>query len=512
MDNIGQTRSGFMCGQVAVDFANIFKAFVGANYLSVSFMFSQSGLLLGIIGILVISCVEGHCCSLIVKCKRLAIHKILESREDWLNSTIEAVENPSRLKLRKKVERRLTYSDVAWIGAGKWGSRVVTFMLLFTQFGFCIGYLIFLGNTVRKFFPMIQSTISFPALTLSPALSSTAMSPISTMHTTMVQNSTTSLFPTNQTSLLLTTLNSSSTLLNYFTTANPSFLDSSISTDNMSTMSFMTSNSSSLNPSSSYPVHLYYIIVAVFVPFFATLALVRNIRHLGAGSMVANFSILIGYISIMAYILRGFQVSHTVELANWSTFPIFIGGISSAYEGIGVIIPIESSMEHTRRWFHQLLLTVIMLATLILSTIGILGYLRFGNGTEQTIIWNMTADTAFPLVVYSVVSVGVIFTFPLQNFPVIEICEGFLFAEGGVFGPAKMLEVGDANIQTETSPLLDSQDEVDPEMLAVLQKLPVAVTIPDSFNCLTLSIQTIKLNLQVFNGGDVRAASSANLR
>lgn len=36
--------------QHAADFANVFKAFIGANYLSIAFAFAQSGVVAGVCG------------------------------------------------------------------------------------------------------------------------------------------------------------------------------------------------------------------------------------------------------------------------------------------------------------------------------------------------------------------------------------------------------------------------------------------------------------------------------
>ena len=47
-------------------------------------------------------------------------------------------------------------------------------------------------------------------------------------------------------------------------------------------------------------------------------------------------SIWILLIEIFTLILD-FQVSDTIVLFEWSTFPIFFGGVTAAYEGIGTV-------------------------------------------------------------------------------------------------------------------------------------------------------------------------------
>ncbi len=57
-------------GQALTDFANVFKAFIGANYLSVSFAFGSAGVVLGSVLLVIVAIVTDHCCSMIVVCKR----------------------------------------------------------------------------------------------------------------------------------------------------------------------------------------------------------------------------------------------------------------------------------------------------------------------------------------------------------------------------------------------------------------------------------------------------------
>jgi hypothetical protein len=51
--------------------ASTTKAFLGSNYLGISFAFSQSGYILGVVGLGVITVTTAHCCFLLVECKRI---------------------------------------------------------------------------------------------------------------------------------------------------------------------------------------------------------------------------------------------------------------------------------------------------------------------------------------------------------------------------------------------------------------------------------------------------------
>jgi hypothetical protein len=59
----GWIRGGFL------DYNNILKAFVGSNYLSMPFAYSQAGVTLGTTCLVIIALLTDRCCNLIVKCK-----------------------------------------------------------------------------------------------------------------------------------------------------------------------------------------------------------------------------------------------------------------------------------------------------------------------------------------------------------------------------------------------------------------------------------------------------------
>jgi proton-coupled amino acid transporter len=128
-----QTRSFSHFRDVAFDFANTFKAFIGANYLAAPFAFSKAGWVLGTLILTTIAALTFHCCALIISCKRVAIERInARTGED-----------------RVSVASRLQFPDIGREAFGQTGYVVVTAALGLSQAGFCIGYLIFMGITLK---------------------------------------------------------------------------------------------------------------------------------------------------------------------------------------------------------------------------------------------------------------------------------------------------------------------------------------------------------------------------
>ncbi|XP_071947943.1 uncharacterized protein [Antedon mediterranea] len=397
--------------QASVDFANVFKAFIGTNYLALAFAFLQSGLILGLIGLLVITIVTDHCCQLIVKCKYLVVDQIIN--EFVSKQGIHDVASPKIGKLRERLERHLTYGDIARKSLGIWGLYVVNFALFFTQFFFCIAYMIFLGNTLQtNLFPFVNQT------------SETSLNELQSQK------------------------------------KNNTIVD--------------------VQPYARVTTAPAFPILVLFpLPLFLLFVLLRNVRSMGPISVVANISIFLGYGVVLTSLIKGFAVDDSVEYFKFATFPVFFGAVSCMYEGIGTIIPIESSMAENRPKYPSFLHGSLMLLFVMLGSLGVLGYLKYGDDVEQILIQNLPANTVFSYIANVTICIGVAFTYPLTVYPIIEILENILFTEGRIFGPNVTKLLVNIKNDNERAPLLSS-NSFSAEDIDVSDLIPVAKTVPDS--------------------------------
>ncbi|XP_022096680.1 proton-coupled amino acid transporter 1-like [Acanthaster planci] len=430
------------CLNILMDFANLFKAFIGVNYLSIAFAISQSGIGLGIIGLLLIALATVHCCHLLIKCKREVIQNIVQANFPCENQP-NSDEAHMRGILCSLLEKRLSYGDVASLVLGKFGTILVNFALLVTQFGFCVNYFIFLGNTFEKMFPHY-----LPYVAVVGSNSSTRAPAYEVFYQEL------------------------------------QIRDDIVHVSNSSTASYI------------LPVSLvskspgYSILVLIPLPLFILFSYLRSVRHLGPVSVIANIAIFIGYCSMLSYILTDFSVDDSISWFRFSTFPIFFGQVTSSYEGIGTIIPIESSMEGNHTLFAPLLYLTIAVFTFVLGSMGFLGYLCLGTSTAQVLIWNLAPGSILELLVSLVVCIGVLFTFPLQCFPIIEICEGLIFTQGTCKSCSpKVVNINsDSNEDTTEVMPPDSRQNEDelqqllqhPQVTPILKMLPTATHIPQS--------------------------------
>ena len=90
----------------------------------------------------------------------------------------------------------------------------------------------------------------------------------------------------------------------------------------------------------------------------------------------------------------------------------------SAFEGIGTIVAIESSMRSPRKHFPRLIAVAISSVLVILCGFGTACYGYFGAETKQVITLNLSDGSHLVVALWSFILVSILLTFPLQVFPI----------------------------------------------------------------------------------------------
>ncbi len=178
-------------------------------------------------------------------------------------------------------------------------------------------------------------------------------------------------------------------------------------------------------PSPLSTIALVLLQVVVLIP----LSFVRNIAKLGPAALIADICILLGVGYIYWY-----DITHLVSdgmhpsvvLFNPSSYTLTVGAAIFTFEGIGLILPIESSMAKPER-FESLLGIVMILITILYTSVGALCYATFGENTYIEIINNYPQDNKLVNAVQFLYSVAVLIGNPVQLFPALRIMEGKIF-------------------------------------------------------------------------------------
>jgi solute carrier family 36 (proton-coupled amino acid transporter) len=159
------------------------------------------------------------------------------------------------------------------------------------------------------------------------------------------------------------------------------------------------------------------------------LAFVRNISKLGPTALVADICILIGLVYIWWYTIDTLSITgmhSSVVFFNPSDFTLTLGSAIFTFEGIGLLLPIQSSMAEPRK-FDRLLYVVMVIITIVFASVGALCYATFGINTHVEVLTNFPQDSHLLNAVQCLYSLAVLGSAPVQLFPAIRIAEGALF-------------------------------------------------------------------------------------
>ena len=172
-------------------------------------------------------------------------------------------------------------------------------------------------------------------------------------------------------------------------------------------------------------------LIAVQLVVLVPLALIRNVSKLGPAALLADVFILFGLIYIWYYdiaTLASQGLHPTVRLFNSRDFTLTVGSAIFTFEGIGLLLPIQSSMAQPEN-FSRLLYIVMIIITIIFTSIGLLCYATFGDRTQVEIISNYPQNSKFVNTVQFLYSMAILVGTPVQLFPATRIIETSLFGE-----------------------------------------------------------------------------------
>lgn len=163
----------------------------------------------------------------------------------------------------------------------------------------------------------------------------------------------------------------------------------------------------------------------LLIPF----ALIRDLTKLSFSSLLSTFLIIIGLLII--FFFSGLElIEHGlgpgIVQFNSKTWSMLIGVAVTAFEGIGLILPIEASMAHPEKFPFVLSLSMLVITALFVS-IGVVGYSSFGANVKSIIILNLPPTNLAVQLIMVLYSLAVFLTAPLQLFPAIRIGELALF-------------------------------------------------------------------------------------
>ncbi|PWA48294.1 transmembrane amino acid transporter family protein [Artemisia annua] len=295
---------------------------VGAGVLGLPYTFKKTGYATGTITVFAVAYFTNHCMMLLVKTRK-------------------------KMETKNGFSKINSFGDLGFVVAGPIGRTSVDVMIVLSQAGFCVSYLIFVSNTLVNIF------------NLKP-------------------------------------------------------LASSLGNDASSTIFGLSWKS--------------FYIWACF-PFQLGLNSIPTLTHLAPLSIFADV-VDIGAMGVVMVEEVMIYLNTRPVLEAFGGFSVFFYGIGVAvyaFEGIGMVLPLESEMEKKEKFGSVLGITISFIA-LMFASFGVFGYFAFGDETKDIITTNLGEGW-----LSGVVQLGLCFnlfvTFPVMMNPVFEVFER-TFCEG----------------------------------------------------------------------------------
>merc|ERR1712137_980357 len=166
--------------------------------------------------------------------------------------------------------------------------------------------------------------------------------------------------------------------------------------------------------------HICFGLICWLLPF----CMLRSLNLLAVPMLLSNVAILavVGWVFYCASDrLEKEGFGRDIVPVNWSGLPVFFGCVVFAFEGIGLIMPIQASMQDPKALPGILRLGMLFLCILY-TTFGVVCYVCYGKITQAMVTFNIVQSkiTSFLRLFYCF---AISFSYPVMVFPVFGLVE-----------------------------------------------------------------------------------------
>lgn len=165
--------------------------------------------------------------------------------------------------------------------------------------------------------------------------------------------------------------------------------------------------------------------IAVYIP----LSWIRYISYFSISNLIADVFILYGLAFILGnsfWLLATHGPAKDVELFNQNDYPVFIGTSIFTFEGIGLVLPTQSSLNQARqRRFPRLLSWTVVGLLFFYSFFAGINYITFGGGITPMVTSSLPRNGWSSSVQFGY-AFAQLLSYPLFLFPAVKIMEEML--------------------------------------------------------------------------------------
>ena len=169
-------------------------------------------------------------------------------------------------------------------------------------------------------------------------------------------------------------------------------------------------------------------VMTVALPFIMALTFIRSLKALTPVMVFATLLLFTGF-GLIGYTIFVVWVSRPMEAVQmqWTSVPLAVCAVLYSYEGICLILPIQSAMKHPKQ-FKKVFgsaMTCVAVIFAIFANVCVYAFGTVDNGSITAFLLekyrNDDSVIVFVMAANTVVSLSVLFTYPLQLFPTIEL-------------------------------------------------------------------------------------------
>lgn len=172
-------------------------------------------------------------------------------------------------------------------------------------------------------------------------------------------------------------------------------------------------------------------------PVYGSLALLKSVKGLAKFAALANALIFlaIGIVlfSAAAAMRQDASTSRQYAVAKPKTLPLFFGTVVYSFEGVCNMLPVENALRNSNDVW-TILYGGMVIVVAAYATVGACGYAAWPDVTSGSITAEIAShdhasslEAAGPVAANVCTIVAVIFTFPIQLFPSMELLEASFF-------------------------------------------------------------------------------------
>ncbi|XP_065057224.1 proton-coupled amino acid transporter 1-like [Rhopilema esculentum] len=182
---------------------------------------------------------------------------------------------------------------------------------------------------------------------------------------------------------------------------------------------------------------------AISLPAFLGFSFIDHLTFISYISIIANFFALFGLFGVLYNVIPLASNPTKLPLFNsFSTFALFFGQSVFAFEGIGVILPVEKKAKKPKDFVFVMYCSIIFVVILYIA-VGLFGYLAYPDSIKGSVTLNLS-ETGFHIAVQSVYALAIFCTYFIQFYVPMTI----MIPSVRRFSPFKFVKVADVFFRT----------------------------------------------------------------